>query len=414
MARLSARKSTGKSLLALMPPTRAAAMTTTSGRSRSSRRSVSCCRRRSATSRAAVRTSHPSRASRRTIAAPAIPVWPATNTFRPSRENGFPTPLTRTSFTLIAPRGLALEALEVRTNHLADELAKARLMPPAEPLMRLRRISDQEIDFGWSKIRRIDAHHNLTAALIDPGLVDALAAPFDSPIDLAKGEFDKFTDRMSFPRGQNEIIGLVLLDNPIDAFDIVARVAPVASRVQIAQIYRALLAERNGGHRSRNLARHESFTAERALMIEQNSVRGVQSIRLPIVHGDPISVEFRRGVGRSRIERRSFPLRNLLNQAVELRRRGLIKPRAIAEFQNTDGLEQPEGADAVGVGGVFGSFEGYVDMALRRQIIDFRRLGFLDDSNEVRRVGEIAVMEEEPNVFAVPVLIEMIDALGVE
>ncbi len=63
---------------------------------------------------------------------------------------------------------------------------------------------------------------------------------------------------------------------------------------------------------------------------------------------------------------------------------------------------------------VFGSFEGYVDMALRGQIIDFRRLGFLDDSNEVRRVGEIAVMEEEPNVFAVPILIEMIDALGVE
>ena len=53
-------------------------------------------------------------------------------------------------------------------------------------------------------------------------------------------------------------------------------------------------------------------------------------------------------------------------------------------------------------------------MALRRQIIDFRQLGTLDNSNEVRRVGEIAVMEEEPNVFAVPILIEMIDALGVE
>ena len=114
--------------------------------------------------------------------------------------------------------------------------------------MRLGGIPDQEIDFGWPKIRRIDPHHNLTAALIDPGLVDALAAPFESPIDLTEGEFDKFTDRMSFPRGQNEIVGLLLLDDPIDAFDIVARVAPVASGVQIAQIYRALLAERNGGH----------------------------------------------------------------------------------------------------------------------------------------------------------------------
>ena len=48
------------------------------------------------------------------------------------------------------------------------------------------------------------------------------------------------------------------------------------------------------------------------------------------------------------------------------------------------------------------------------KLTDFRRLGYLDNSNEVRRVGEIAVMEEEANVFAVPILIEMIDALGVE
>ena len=150
-----------------------------------------CRRRRSATPRAAVRTSQRSRASRRTIAAPAIPVWPATNTFRSRRENDSRTPLTRTSFTLIAPWRLALEALKIRTNHLAHELAKARLMPPAEPLMRLRRIPDQEIDFGWSKIRRIDPHHNLAAALIDSGFVDAFAAPFDLPIDLAKGEFKK-------------------------------------------------------------------------------------------------------------------------------------------------------------------------------------------------------------------------------
>ena len=202
------------------------------------------------------------RASRRTIAAPAIPRVACHENFPLPQRNGSRTPLTRTFFTLIAPWALALEALEVRTNHLADELAKARLMPPAEPLMRLGRISDQEIDFGWSKIRRIDPHHNLTAAPIDPGLVDALAPPFDSPIDLAKGKLDKLTHRMSLPRGQNEIVRLLLLDNPIDAFDIVARVAPVASRVQIAQIYRVLLAERNGGHRLRDLARDESFTAE--------------------------------------------------------------------------------------------------------------------------------------------------------
>ena len=38
-----------------------------------------------------------------------------------------------------------------RTNHLADELAKACLMPPAELLMRLGRIPDQEIQ-QFSKV----------------------------------------------------------------------------------------------------------------------------------------------------------------------------------------------------------------------------------------------------------------------
>ena len=104
------------------------------------------------------------------------------NTFRSAEKTAPGRHSSTTSFTLIAPWALALEALEVRTDHLADELAKACLMPPSEPLMRLGRIPNQEIDFGWSKIRRIDPHHNLTAAPIDPGLVDALAAPFDSPM----------------------------------------------------------------------------------------------------------------------------------------------------------------------------------------------------------------------------------------
>jgi hypothetical protein len=55
-----------------------------------------------------------------------------------------------------------------------------------------------------------------------------------------------------------------------------------------------------------------------------------------------------------------------------------------------------------------------MDLALRGQIVDFRGPGFLDDSHQVRCVGEIAAMQEEPNVVIVRILIEMINAFGVE
>ena len=38
-----------------------------------------------------------------------------------------------------------------------------------------------------------------------------LGNPVERLIDLAEGEFDKFTHRVSFPGGQNEIVGLLLL-----------------------------------------------------------------------------------------------------------------------------------------------------------------------------------------------------------
>jgi hypothetical protein len=111
-------------------------------------------------------------------------------------------------------------------------------MPPAKLFMRLGRIPNQKIDFSRAKIRRINPHQNLTAALIDPGLGDSLAAPFDSPIDFAKSRLDKFTHRMCLSGGQDEIARLLLLDDPIDAVDKIARVAPIPLGVQIAEISR--------------------------------------------------------------------------------------------------------------------------------------------------------------------------------
>ena len=53
-------------------------------------------------------------------------------------------------------------------------------------------------------------------------------------------------------------------------------------------------------------------------------------------------------------------------------------------------------------------------MALGREVVDFRRLRFLNNANKVRRVGHVAVVQREGHVLLVLVLIQMIDAIGIE
>ena len=49
-------------------------------------------------------------------------------------------------------------------------------------------------------------------------------------------------------------------------------------------------------------------------------------------------------------------------------------------------------------------------MALRGEIVDFVGLNFLHDADQVRGIGQIAIMQEEIADLLMRVLIEMIDA----
>jgi hypothetical protein len=53
-------------------------------------------------------------------------------------------------------------------------------------------------------------------------------------------------------------------------------------------------------------------------------------------------------------------------------------------------------------------------MALRSQVVNLVRLHLLDDSNEIRRIREISIVQLETHVSLVRVLIKVIDAIGVE
>ena len=53
-------------------------------------------------------------------------------------------------------------------------------------------------------------------------------------------------------------------------------------------------------------------------------------------------------------------------------------------------------------------------MALRCQIIDFVRLNFLHQADEVGRVRHVTIVQEEGDVIFVRIAIEMINLVGIE
>ena len=190
--------------------------------------------------------------------------------------------------------------------------------------------------------------------------------------------------------------------------------APVALRVEIAEIELVLIAELDRGDGARDLAGDEGLAAKRAFVVEQNAVRGVHAVGLAVVHHDPIGVELGGGVGTARIERRLLALRNLGRLAVELRRRRLIEAGLLGEPEQADRLQQPQRSERIGIGGVFGGLEAHLHVALRGEIVDLVGLRFLHDADQVGRIGHVAIVQDKLLVRLVRVLIEMLDAAGVE
>ena len=53
-------------------------------------------------------------------------------------------------------------------------------------------------------------------------------------------------------------------------------------------------------------------------------------------------------------------------------------------------------------------------MRLGGEIVDFVRLGLLNDPDQIGGVGQIAVVKDEAGVFGLRIFVKMLDPLGVE
>ena len=86
----------------------------------------------------------------------------------------------------------------------------------------------------------------------------------------------------------------------------------------------------------------------------------------------------------------------------------------LLEAEDADRLEQAQRAERIGVGGVFGRLEGHRDVALRRQVVDLVGLHLLHDADQVGGIGQVAVVQEQAHVALVRILVQVVDAVGVE
>jgi hypothetical protein len=53
-------------------------------------------------------------------------------------------------------------------------------------------------------------------------------------------------------------------------------------------------------------------------------------------------------------------------------------------------------------------------MALRREVVDFVGLHLLDDAHQAGTVGHVAVVQREATIHSMRILVQVIDAVGVE
>src|SRR5574344_703266 len=287
--------------------------------------------------------------------------------------------------------------LKVRVDHHLHQLVEPDGRLPAELALRLRGVAEKLIDFGRTQIARV-----------------AFDVLLPVEIHAGKGLLEKLLHRVHFAGRENELVGLVVLQDLPPSLDIVAGIAPVAQGIDVAHVELVLKAHLDAPDGARDLARHKGLAAARRLVVEKNAVRGEHSVRLAVVADSPVAVELRDGVGAARIERRRLLLRNLLDESVELRGRRLIELRRLVPSRQVNRLEKAHRPERVDIAGKLRGVEGDADVALRGEVVDFVRLDLVDELDQVRAVPKVSVVEEQLHPVDVRILIQVVDSLGIE
>ena len=190
--------------------------------------------------------------------------------------------------------------------------------------------------------------------------------------------------------------------------------APVAQGIEVAHEQALVKSRIDPRQAPGDFTSHKRFATTRALVVEQNAVAGIHPVAFAVVHRDPVGIELCYAIGAARIKRRALLLGNFLHQAIELTGAGLVDPRFVCEPQDAHSLQDPQRAQRITIGCVFRALKTHRNMALSAKVVNLIGLHLLDDPDQVGAVGEVAVVEHQPRITFMRVLVEMIDPTGVE
>ena len=232
--------------------------------------------------------------------------------------------------------------------------------------------------------------------------------------ELLGGRIDEIAHAVLHAGGDDEVFRLVLLQHQPLHLDVILGMSPVAQGIHVAEIQAVLQAEFDARQRAGDLAGDEGFAAYRRFVVEQDAVAGIDAIGLAVIDGDPVGIELGHRIGAARIERRGFLLRSFLHQTEQFGGGSLVEAGFLSQAENADGFQNAQCAQCVGVGGVFRLFERDRHMALRRQVVDFIRLHLLDDVHQAGGIGHVAVVQNERAALFMRILVQVVDAVGIE
>ena len=235
---------------------------------------------------------------------------------------------------------------------------------------------------------------------------------FPVQADTGEGLVQEFPHGVGFPGGDHVVVGRVLLEHEPHGLHVLLGVAPVASRVDVAEVELVLEPGLDHGGGPSDLPRHEGLPAPGGLVVEQDPVAGEQAVALAIVDGHPVGIRFGGRVGASRIEGRCLALGHLPHLAVHLGAARLVELRGQPGL--VDGLQDAHGAQGRHVARVLGDVEAHADVALGGEVVDLVGPHPVQELDQVGRVADVTVVQEEPDPIDVGILVEMVDALGIE
>jgi len=216
---------------------------------------------------------------------------------------------------------------------------------------------------------------------------------------------------MSLPGADNVIIGLILLKHEPHGFDIIRSIAPIPFGIEVAEIELLFLACEDARQPVGNLSRDERFPTAGGLVVEENSVAGEKAVALAVISDHPVGVDFGGAVGAAGVEGRGFIL-GRGRRPEHLAARGLVK--AGFDAAPAEGLEEARRSQRSDVPGVFGEVEAHADVALGAEMVDLIGPEVVDEIGHLLGIGQVAIVEKEPDIRKMRIFIEMVDPAAVE